>query len=137
MSFAIKWNADMSDGHKKGQVRYKNETICTVKTWGFSSCAVWQLQDWYTWNMAKGYTPEQFWEFFTTKMDGLDGDWLPTEIYFLVSDGQRNTEAFKKLVSVPNVRRIDKFLNKAHGPNHVHLYRWSAQDDFPKRRLSV
>jgi hypothetical protein len=35
------------------------------------------------------------------------------------------------MIKNPNVKKRDKFYNKAHGPNWLHLYRYSKEKDFP------
>lgn len=131
MRLRIEWSKCKQTGRNIGIVKDEQlGTLCYLRTWGFSSCAVWMLDNFITWNFNDNrFDADQFWEFFKTKPEGLGEDWLTCEVYFLLADPQLGS--LKKLIEHPNVRKRDKFLNKAHGPNRVHLFRWSNEEDFP------
>lgn len=50
------------------------------------------------------------------------------ETYFCITDTQK--EHLTALIEHPNVRHLDRYLNKAHGPEHMNLYRLSCSGDF-------
>lgn len=111
----------------------ESRRVCYVQTWGFDSCAVMNL---YSFNGLYGwkdkFNADEFFNFLRT-VD--DPNWKPREAYFLVSTQQlKDNDTVRKLVAHPKVKAKDKFLNKAHGPNCVTLFRWSDEQDF-KRRL--
>lgn len=111
--------------------------MCHVHTWGFSSCAVMHLQGFQILpeDLQKKFDIEQFLDFLKL-ID--DTSWKPQEAMFLLSDQQLNHASwYKTLCKHPNVKRIDRFENKAHGPNHVNLFRWSAKNDFKRVRKYV
>lgn len=108
--------------------------ICNIHSWGFNSCAVHNLAGF------NSYLPKELLdvfdaeEFFKFAGSCFAPDWQAQEVYFLVSDHQLKDYAIvKKLVKHPKVKRRDRFANKAHGPNDVHLFRYSASQDFPVR----
>lgn len=126
--YGVKWNPNPDfDSNKTGGIYEMQDgefykRICNIHTWGFQSCAVHNLQSF-------GYVPtsfEDFWDY----VDTLDGSltWHPGEVYFLLSDTQLLN--WRKFTEFPNVKKIDRFLNKAHGPNHVNLFRYSKAGDW-------
>lgn len=114
-----------------------NWPICFVETWGFNSCAVLNLRSFRALNseLSKKFSADDFFAFLR---EVHKPSWAPREAYFLVSDTQlKSNEWLKKIVRHPNVKRKDRFENKAHGPNHVHLFRWSDKHDFERVRRYV
>ena len=108
------------------------QELFTVETWGMSCCGVHilkqlsyvslTLEEW-----------EKFFEWWETKKEedwkDMGDQWNPGEFYFLLSDdgkeGKQNT-----LLALENVKKVDTFMNHAHGPSRLHLYRYSRQKDF-------
>jgi hypothetical protein len=50
------------------------------------------------------------------------------EYLMVLSDSQ--VRALKLFLADPHVKEVDHFLNKAHGPATLHVYRISCQKDF-------
>lgn len=107
--------------------------ICTIHTWGFSSCAVFNLMN-FTNSLGDAKNAAFSADEFYTFLGSLMPDWKPKEAYFLLSTQQLECTLLQKLVKHKEVKLRDRFTNKSHGPNEMFLYRWSAGKDF--RRLS-
>jgi hypothetical protein len=106
--------------------------ICMVETWGMGSCAVMNLYNfcYYIPDMKK-FVKDLFNWLSTQDEQGHK----PKEAFFLLSDSQLNKGAYPfthALATHPSVRRRDRFSNKSHGPNDVHLFRWSYGKDFKR-----
>jgi hypothetical protein len=121
--FSVKWKSrDFEKNGRDGTIKHtigKNEPryVCKIETWAFGSCACFALSrfnDAYHFNFDEDNI-DKFFEF----VCGLDEDWKPRELYFLLSKSQ-----------LPNVKVRDVFDNKSHGPNKVYLFRYSASKDF-------
>lgn len=124
--FSIEWDGDISwDSHGRvGQIFWNQSRVCDVQTWGFHSCAVLLLQHWNGAILSADLNA--FFDFVAQQ----DEDWQPEEAYFLLSSTQVGRIWAKQLIEHPCVKQVDKFSNKAHGPNDVFLFRWSAAKDF-------
>lgn len=118
-------------------LKYDGKKICEYVSWAFTSCAIDAFQrlsyvayaDVNPFNDKKIF--EKLIEFLRTKCpDNKHTTWKPQEFYFCVDSGQLHY--LKALTSHPKVRRVDKFTNKAHGPNDMHLFRLSIQEDFKR-----
>jgi hypothetical protein len=117
------------EGSKENLVEH---SVCNVNTWGFRSCAVMNLSGWNTYplqTVLERFNPEQMFKFLTEN----NGSWSPKEAYFLISTSQKTNPVFRKIFTLSTVKEIDSFVNKAHGPNSMFLYRWSASKDFPEK----
>jgi len=102
-----------------GRVMYGDRCVCKLDTWGFSSCAVRNLHDFDTYNLKHAGIDK----FFDWLGDLLAGSYVIRDAYFLLSDSQlTNMPDIKK---VKGVKKVDSFTNKSHGPNDVHLFRWT------------
>lgn len=113
------WIKRTSDGH----------TMCRVESWAFTSCGIGALTQL---NNAKFSSMDEVSAFFNFVCANIAEDWTPNEFYFLVSDHQLEWgTSIPLMVKHPNVKKRDKFYNKAHGPNWLHLYRYSKDADFP------
>lgn len=114
-----------------GHIRRKDteRTLCRVESWAFTSCGIGALTQLNDTNFKTAEEVQQFFDFVCTH---VAGDWNPNEFYFLVSDNQlKYGTSIPLMIKNPNVKKRDKFYNKAHGPNWLHLYRYSKEKDFP------
>ena len=114
-----------------GHIKRKSDgrTVCRVESWAFTSCGVGALTQL---NSLDFKTADDVQKFFDFVCANVADDWNPNEFYFLVSDNQlKYGTSIPLMVKNPNVRKRDKFYNKAHGPNWLHLYRYSKDNDFP------
>ena len=108
-----------------GRIAYNKYTVCFVNTWGFNSCAVYNLQG-FSYTLSKEQT-EHFFAFLESDVFSKAG-WLAKEAYFLLTSYQcKQNDA---LISHPCVKKIDSFINKAHGGNTLSLFRYSKGKDF-------
>lgn len=133
--FILEWDKknDMGSG-KNGTIRADNDQyICRVQTWLMNSCASLSLHDFSSGirQLDSADKVEKFFKFVET-ID--DKDWTPKEFYFLLSDFQLRfgSNGYKLLVRNSHVRKRDVYKNKSHSGNRVHLFRYSADKDFPK-----
>lgn len=108
-------------------------TVCTIDHWALDSCGLASL-----FGFGRDYEANEWWnnqenvEAFVTYLTTLAfpcDNWQPKEYIFSVATWQLKTY-MNKLVSHPKVKRMDRFINKAHGPAHIYLYRLSIQEDF-------
>lgn len=108
---------------------FNGASACMLEEWAFASCAVNCF-----YNMNTGST---LWAnkenidaliAFLTVTAGYPGGWKPGEFYFCVTPHQR--DLLPVLTNHPCVKLIDKFKNKSHGDNIMHLYRLSFTKDF-------
>ena len=131
--FSIKWKGEVH-GHScgiSGEVLFDGEVVCVVHTWAFSSCACYALQGFRNYNHT--FTKESAEQFFTLlNTEEPTSGWLPEEMYFLLTASQSSSLAIRELVNHPCVRKVDSFINKAHGGNIMKLFRYSLDNDFPK-----
>lgn len=126
--FSVEWGQDVP-GHSSGvsgSISFNERSFCTVHTWGFSSCACYTLQRFSSYDVLSEQQADDFFTLLCTEKSPTD--WLPTEMYFLLTPQQVNLHTM--LVSHPNVRKVDSFTNKAHGGRLVSLFRYSKQMDF-------
>jgi len=120
--------------HISGEVGFitrteNGRTLCRVESWAFTSCGIGALTQL---NLSDFKTAEEVQQFFDFVCAKVADDWRPDEFYFLVSDHQLKWgSSIPLMVKNPNVKKRDKFYNKAHGPNWLHLYRYSKDKDFP------
>jgi hypothetical protein len=134
MTFLIKWKGDKytSDSDKTGTVFFNGKQLCDIRGWAFHSCACHGLENWNTWAIQEAaFTGDEFWEFLSSKHLG----WIPDETMLLISDTQ--LPFLKKIWQHPKVKLRDKFLNKAHGPNCVYLFRYSKTGDWKRRSVNA
>lgn len=122
----IEWDGPISwESHgREGKIFWNHDRVCTVRSWGFYSCAVLLLQEWS--GSISLVDLDKFFDFVAEQ----DDDWQPEEAYFLLSSTQMARPWAQALRDHECVKQIDKFTNKAHGPNTVFLFRWSAAKDF-------
>jgi uncharacterized protein YqfB (UPF0267 family) len=114
-----------------GEIRHKetDRYVCRVESWAFTSCGIGALTKLNSTNFTSAEEVQAFFDFVCTN---VADDWHPNEFYFLVSDNQlKYGTSIPLMVKNPNVKKRDKFYNKAHGPNWLHLYRYSKDKDFP------
>lgn len=114
-----------------GYIQRKSDgyNVCRVESWGFTSCAVGVITQM---SHYMGNTLEEIDQLFKFICENVAEDWSPNEFYFMVSDYQlKAIGCVQLMVTHPNVKKRDVFKNKAHGPNKVHLYRYSLEKDFP------
>ena len=106
-----------------------DEHVCDVEEWAFRSCAVFIFQgltiqsDWWSSeniDRLVAYLPDM----------RCQSCYCPAEVYLLVSSGKGQSSLLGVLRTHPNIKEVDHFTNKAHGPNTVHLFRISAAKDF-------
>lgn len=104
------------------------EIICKVEEWAFSSCAPMaffgmgaNLKWWNTENIARLL---KFLE--TARHHSV---YLAKEVYVQLSSGQKRIIC-QDFLNHPNIKEIDSYMNKAHGPHSVHLFRISVAKDF-------
>jgi hypothetical protein len=111
--------------------------MCAVDTWGMNSCAVMTLRGFnhLPQVLNESFNINEFLAFLAT----VDAPtWRPKEAYFLITDAQcKDIQWVNKLIKHKTVRRRDRFHNKAHGPNSVNLFRWSAEQDFKRVKAYV
>lgn len=126
MTFSVDWNEeiDWDKSGRGGRIYWNTSLLCNIETWGMHSCGVFILKKW---NSSIKYVDLDAFFAFVAE---LDEDWQPEEAYFLLSTTQLGFSWSEKLVTHPCVKQVDKFTNKAHGPNTVFLFRWSAAKDF-------
>ena len=131
--WSVKWNEkDVFDPNKKGQLGYTDSVddgfyqFCKIETWGFRSCACFHLHSFES-SLVSRIDATEFWTYVTETL-GAELSYNPKEVYFLLSDTQ--LPRMEKLWDIPNVKKVDSFMNKAHGPNRVHLFRYSVAGDF-------
>lgn len=100
--------------------------ICYYTHWGFSSCGVDLLHSF----KSFGYSPleNNHEELFEWLKENSPQSWKPQEFYMCLSTAQIG--CLKKTLKHPCVKLVDRFENKAHGPNYLHLYRVSLGKDF-------
>lgn len=127
--FSVEWGKAVP-GHScgvSGQVFLENgDCFCSVHTWGFSSCACYTLQTFHGYKSLSEEEADKFFKFLC--VEEPPSVWLPKEMYFLLTPSQVFTHI--SLVSHPNVRKVDSFINKAHGGRLLSLFRYSEQMDF-------
>lgn len=117
-----------------GQYGYIKRTsdgrrMCRVESWAFTSCGIGALTQL---NNVDFKSAEEVQQFFDFVCANVAEDWSPNEFYFLLSDTQlKYGTSVPLMLKNPNVRKRDTFYNKAHGPNWLHLYRYSKDKDFP------
>lgn len=102
--------------------------VCKVEEWAFSSCATLAF---YSLSMnLKWWTKENI-DKLVMSLPNLHSysGYAAQEVYLQPSDTQKKMlpPAF---FEHPNIKEIDSYTNKAHGPNKVYLYRISAAKDF-------
>jgi hypothetical protein len=107
-----------------------NRRICNLETWGFSSCGVWNL---WGFGYLRNLDADAFFNYLlNTFVEDTTLQWQPKEALFMLSTSQ--VKELKALVTHKDVKQIDRFYNKAHGPNHLHLFRWSPTGDWGRRK---
>jgi hypothetical protein len=72
---------------------------------------------------------EALFEFLKTAKAPND-TWCPQEFFLCLAANQ--LAYLPTMLKHPCVKEVDHFLNKAHGPYKLHLFRISIQKDFPK-----
>ena len=113
------------DQRKCSVIKLGEYTVCRIVPWLFSSCSVAGLEDF---RMCPTLTPEQAVALGKLLDTHNHGVWVPKEFYFLISDS-KNT-VLKEFLALPQVKLMDTFENKAHGPSIMLLYRYSTLKDF-------
>jgi hypothetical protein len=106
-------------------------SVCNVESWSFASCGVGALTKL---SYTRFTSAKQVDAFFNFVCANVADDWNPNEFYFLLTDGQLKMDNIKFMVNHPNVKRRDVFMNKSHGPNKLHLFRYSKDKDFKALR---
>lgn len=130
--FSIVWG-EILPGHKCGKhasIKWENSTVCALNTWAFSSCACFSIHDFSNYSEALNSKENvnAFFEFLNSKE--CDDSWIPTEIFFLLTETQLKLPWGKRLTSHEHVKLRDKFTNKSHGGRTCYLFRYSLEDDF-------
>ena len=122
--FSVEWLEETDyHGNCIGNILYNDKRVCFISDWAMNSCAAHALM---RWNRSITFPVKEFWDF----VSKINKNWNPQEAYFLLSSGQLELTQFSKLVKDERVKQVDSFLNKAHGPNRVMLFRFSEQKDF-------
>jgi hypothetical protein len=112
-------------------ILWKGMHFCSFTEWVLGSCGAASLQGFGSYPITP-ITPEVASELFNLVCDlDIHKAWHSHEIIFLLSTMQKTAGEFTGLVNHPNVRVVDHFTNKAHGPNDLFLYRYSKTGDFP------
>lgn len=102
--------------------------LCYLNTWAFSSCAAFSLQNFGNSALSKEEVDGLF---IFLNSEECNTCWSPEEVYFMLSAYQLGTHQGQNLSKHLNVKKVDSFSNKAHGPNSVYLFRYSLAKDFP------
>lgn len=110
-------------------------TICVCMPWVFSSCASTALQSFKSYGWIAKATKEDIDAFVDFLLDPHEhavpnNGYCSSEVYFQLSTYQLASGHFNLLIGHDKCRQIDKYKNKAHGPNFVHLFRLSFDKDF-------
>ncbi len=112
------------------KVLHTDKHVFNLETWAFNCCGAISITALY--NIPPKISVAELMLWLATQ--NLDG-WKTEEIYFLLSCQQLNKENYPRiaeLTALPEVKKVDCFVNKAHGPNKLHLFRYSVKKDFPK-----
>lgn len=109
-------------------VFWNERNVALLQTWLFSSCATWGISGMSLLLLEEQKVHGTLEKVLNALCSAPDMDWYPKEIYFQVSDSQ--IMHYGPIPESTNIRKIDVFNNKSHGPNKVHLYRYSLQGDF-------
>ena len=111
---------------------YENVRVCALEDWAFACCGATSLH-----GLGGSYYKSFDWshkqvdEFVQFAKDTPSSTGHKVrEFYFLLTDTQ--VKEFSALVAHPNVRLVDRYFNKAHGPENLNLYRLSVLKDFSK-----
>jgi hypothetical protein len=126
----MKPNTDAS-GYR-GAIMYNGRRVCCIDTWGFASCGVLNLFNFGYPDIKKGEEKAFADKFFKFLETVNDPHWKPNEAYMFWTDGQLKADWINALAKHPEIKRRDKFFNKSHGPNNLHLFRWSKAKDFKR-----
>jgi hypothetical protein len=113
-----------------GKLLCDGERLCDIEEWMFRSCAVHGFNnfDWAStsWTTVKIDALLVWFQ----EVKGAQGGWPWREVLFCITPSQKNQ--LQALIKHPNVKLIDRFTNKAHGDNLMHLYRLSVEKDFKR-----
>ena len=124
-------------GHGTGQIgtitwEETGYSVCRVESWAFASCGIGALMGF---NNTNFQTKEHVAKFFEFVAANVADDWQPDEFYFLLTDSQLKLPANRLMINHPHVKKRDVFMNKSHGPNKLHLFRYSHDNDFKPIRV--
>lgn len=120
---------DKFESSRRVDVCWGDTILCSLDTWGFASCAVHNLFKFNAGGFSSSKTTaDKLFAFILKKSEGLS--YQPKTMYFLLSSSQLGKPELKSLTVHPKVKQVDCFINQAHGPNKVFLYRYSDVEDF-------
>ena len=109
----------------------KKQQVATVRYWALGSCGCCEL---FRINYVSGINWDDVFDVLgdlcalTPQKEAEYGGHLYNvqEYIFLLADYQLTSP----ITTAKNVKKIDKWKNKSHGPCTLHLFRWSKQGDF-------
>jgi hypothetical protein len=109
-----------------------DKQVCIVEEWAFTSCGVGSLMNFGYSNWWTKENVDRLIELLVKKP--CHGIHLAKEFYFCLSSAQVSGGCgdMNGLLKHPNVKFLDRYVNKAHGPCDMLLYRLSTQKDFDK-----
>jgi hypothetical protein len=110
------------------------DPICEYQSWAFSSCGLATLygfKNFHRYEFLNDHHEELF-QWLEHNIPPNGGRWKCQEYLMALSTKQQGL--LLPMLKHPCVREVDHFLNKAHGPNYIHLYRMSLQKDFYDRQ---
>lgn len=112
-------------------LHYGTQHLCKYESWAFASCGVDQLYSFNScasfWDEKENITALNKW--LTTNSPG--GGWNPLNYMFAITETQAAN--MPGLVKHPMVKQIDEFLNEAHGPNKIMVFRMSNNQKWWKK----
>lgn len=118
------------------ELQLNGAPVCDYVSWSFTSCGIDSFQRMNTDPINAGVFNDQ--EKFNALCEFLEENspphagWEPKEFYACLSTTQKSSGNFNILINDERVKEVDTFMNKAHGPNAMHLFRLSLEKDFPK-----
>lgn len=116
----------ISGSGKFYRIKYNNLNCPILQTWALNSCAAAQIT-----NLDGLYSlqhnPSLFFDYVKTIFENEE-TYFPKEILMLISHTQMEREYIKKLIALPNMKRVDEWKNRSHPPgSNVYLYRYSYE----------
>lgn len=106
-----------------------DQRVCNAEEWAFHSCGTMMFYNmsinpnW--WTKANIDRVIQALPVLSTGKSSYKAQ----EVYLQISSGQLKNY-FQAFLTHPNIKEVDVYTNKAHGPHKLHLFRISATKDF-------